>query len=611
MCQYCEFNIKKSLHNFFIYIPVQQQLEASIEQNWESIFDFKQTEREEQCIADIHDGLICRKINDTFPNTFNLSLVLNIDGAQVFKSSKKSLWPVQLYQNALNPRVRYIASNVIVAALYFGRNKPDPGKLLLPLIMELEAIQQAGGFQAKNPKSASEFVFMPFILHGTFDLPARAMCQGLKQYNGKNACGFCKHPGVLIETEIKNKSKPEIKKNSVYRYIRREVEEERRTHEDTLNALAKLNGGKIDVVDGFHKLSPLLGLTNFDMINGFCIDYLHCVLLGVMPRLVGYWLDSVNSRQPYYIKKKEILNRRILGIKPPSAINRKPRPIYDKEHYKGNEWRSLLLYYLRYSLPGILKPTYIQHFELLSAAIYKLSMKNIPLHEIDEAGNMLTKFANDFQSLYGKAKVTMNLHMLRHLSDAVRNCGPLWAQSMFAFEQSNGNLVKSVTSTTRVLNHITEHYILRHSLGTKTKVYRKEMSLCQKHEQISPSSEEIGVFRQYNISIDLSTFWKSIKINGELYTSEVYRSAKKSIDYCVQFEDNQIGHIIYYVSFNKVVYALTNVLSVIENSHHFQIVIPSNSILLHRVENIREKLIYMEIDSKRIVCKFPNNYEKT
>lgn len=300
-CQYCECNIEKTLQNFFAYIPLQQQLQESIGKNWESIFHYKQTERDEQYLTDIHDGLICQNMNEKFPHTFNLSLVLNIDGAQVFKSSRKSLWPVQLYQNYLHPRVRYIASNVIVTGLYFGSSKPDPNQLLFPLITELKTIQEAGGFQVKNPESAKNHTFMPFILHGVFDLPAKAMCQGLVQYNGRNACGYCHHPGVKIESKTKSGKKQVV---TMYRYVYRGVAEKPRTHEDTLKALQKLTRNKLFDCDGFRKVSPLIGLLGFDTINGFGIDYLHCVYLGVVPRLVGYWLDSKNSCEPYYIKKK-------------------------------------------------------------------------------------------------------------------------------------------------------------------------------------------------------------------------------------------------------------------------------------------------------------------
>lgn len=76
---------------------------------------------------------------------------------------------------------------------------------------------------------------------------------------------------------------------------------------------------------------------------------------------------------------------------------------------------------------------------------------------------MLVKFVNEFESLYGQKNVTMNIHLLRHLADAVLNSGPLWSHSMFAFEQSNGELVKSVKAYTKVLHQISEKYSISHS----------------------------------------------------------------------------------------------------------------------------------------------------
>lgn len=224
---------------------------------------------------------------------------------------------------------------------------------------------------------------------------------------------------------------------------------------------------------------------------------------------------------------------------------------------------------------------------------------------------MLFQFANDFEYLYGKHQVTMNLHLLRHLADTVRNSGPLWAQSIFAFEQSNGDLVRSVTSKSHVLNEITDHYILRNSLVMKTKDFRHKLDLCQKYKSFSPSSKEIELFKQHDIIIDLSTLWKSIKVNGESYTSKAYKATIKSIDYCVQFDDNQIGNIMYYVCFNGVVYALANMLDVIEKKHQFQLLKSTNLLLVRGVLNIREKLIFMKLGDQQIACRFPNNYEKT
>lgn len=86
---------------------------------------------------------------------------------------------------------------------------------------------------------------------------------------------------------------------------------------------------------------------------------------------------------------------------------------------------------------------YVHHFQLLSAGIYILLQSKIDTEQISVAERMLIQFADEFETLYGIDSVTMNIHLLRHMSTAVRNLGPLWAQSAFGFEANNGVLVKS------------------------------------------------------------------------------------------------------------------------------------------------------------------------
>lgn len=45
----------------------------------------------------------------------------------------------------------------------------------------------------------------------------------------------------------------------------------------------------------------------------------------------------------------------------------------------------------------------------------------------------------------------MNVHMLRHIPDCVRNWGPMWAYSCFSFESQNGHL-KKLYHGTRCMN---------------------------------------------------------------------------------------------------------------------------------------------------------------
>lgn len=66
----------------------------------------------------------------------------------------------------------------------------------------------------------------------------------------------------------------------------------------------------------------------------------------------------------------------------------------------------------------------------------------------------------DFQKLYEKSSVTMNVHLLRHFVHVVKNLGPLWSYSTFGFESKNGVLKNYVNGTGNVLSQVVKRFIL-------------------------------------------------------------------------------------------------------------------------------------------------------
>lgn len=338
---------------------------------------------------------------------------------------------------------------------------------------------------------------------------------------------------------------------------------------------------------------------------------MHCVLLGVVPKLVSLWYDTKNHGAAYYLNndKKKILDRRITSIKPPSVINRKPRTLKDKEKFKANEWRNLLLYYLRYSLGSILGNSYVEHFHLLSASVFILSKSNIHVDEVEKAGKMLEKFVKEFESLYGNQHVTMNVHLLRHIAVAIINSGPLWSQSMFAFEQSNGELVKGAKGYHHVLHQISEKYVMHCALPAEKKPI-EHLKFCNPF-QIKPSQTEKKLYVKYGIEFDERlTFYRSIRMLGEMYTSLAYKKTN-SIDYFILLKSKQMGRIRYFLKFNESNYVLVELFETIKENDHLQEIVSKQSIKLFDIEEIQEKLIYVELEKRMIVSNIPNNYEKT
>lgn len=58
-CDYCGSTIQKKSKNFFILIPLKQQLQESLEKNWISISSYQHSRTDNSFISDVKDGSIC------------------------------------------------------------------------------------------------------------------------------------------------------------------------------------------------------------------------------------------------------------------------------------------------------------------------------------------------------------------------------------------------------------------------------------------------------------------------------------------------------------------------------------------------------------------------
>lgn len=202
-----------------------------------------------------------------------------------------------------------------------------------------------------------------------------------------------------------------------------------------------------------------------DVINCFSIDYMHNVPLGIFKDMMTIWLGM--KRIPEHacgiskiksVESRKMFNKRVMSLKPPMTFCRKPRSIFDVSTFKASELLYCMFYYVRYALIGLLPTRVIKNFEKLYSAIYTLCKKTIKIDEIHDACKLLTEFADEFQEIYGPGAVTLNLHLLRHYFEMIMNCGPLWAYSLFGFENNIGQLKEYVVGTTDVLDQITHKY---------------------------------------------------------------------------------------------------------------------------------------------------------
>lgn len=429
-CIKCQniMTIDSKKNNFLVYFYLEHQICRILNRHFETIINYLNRDHSSGTLSDIDDGFLYKKIRtETPPSLFVLALTLNVDGANIFKSSRDSLWPVQSVLNCLPPAIRYLPENIIISTLHYARTQPYMTDLLYLLAKEIDYLNE----KLITIYKENEFYnFAPKLLLCACDLPARAKVQNMKGSNGKFGCPFCYHPGISIEN---------MRGRTTIRFIKHESTMKLRKHNETLEHAQtvvlkdSVAHGKDNSIHGIKGYSSMLLFDDFDTINSFPVDVMHGAGLGITKDLVEIWLGIKTIPAPpyqdYKIKSKqsrEILEKRIIDLKPTSVFKRNPRSIFEIAHFKASEMFNLLWYYLRYALVGLLPTRIVKHFEMFSAATYILCQKNLDIDEIKSACEMLRKFADEFELIYGRGAMTMNIHLLNHYYEVIMNCGPLW-----------------------------------------------------------------------------------------------------------------------------------------------------------------------------------------
>ena len=125
----------------------------------------------------------------------------------------------------------------------------------------------------------------------------------------------------------------------------------------------------------------------------------------------------------------------------------------------GAELRNWLLFFAIPVLYNILPVQFLSHLALLVTGVYIYSSQSISGQDFQLGQCLLQQFYLRFSDLYGNyihlhqlsivimqcyltgvKSTSMNIHLLSHLPECVRQWGPLWAYTCFHFENMNGYL---------------------------------------------------------------------------------------------------------------------------------------------------------------------------
>ena len=341
---------------------------------------------------DIHSG---EGFQTGHPGVF-----FNTDRISPFKSSRLTIWPIYLAFANLPPSIRTNKANLVTCAFWVGQNKPPMKIFLHPLKRLLSRLGRTG-----VALSATKTVRLQ-PLFGVLDLIAKAPALNMKQFNGANGCPVCLHPGIWERTRL---------------YLPG-CDYSLRTNESIVQDARRAERDQ-EIVNGIKGCSILSGVVN--LATGLPTDYMHCVLEGVMKRLLEVWVKG-HTLGCYIGRRLNEIDPQLLRHCPPHDFTRAPRSIKNhRKFWKASEFRNFLLYYSLPLLVDVLPPLYFHHFGLLVCAMHMLLQSQVSDTQIQAAQNMLDDFYLLLPELYGNKICVLNMHLLSHTAYFVRLWGPL------------------------------------------------------------------------------------------------------------------------------------------------------------------------------------------
>lgn len=359
-----------------------------------------------------------------------------IDGLSIARSTKDSFWIVMI--NIRKASAKRLIPKVI--GVYYGLKKmTDFNEFLWPFVQELLDVLDNGMVFNGN-------VLTPKILNFVLDAPARTSSKAVKAVNAYFGCDVCTIEGDYIH----------------HRMAFLDFDAPLRNDADF----------RARIYDDYHHCESVLEMLPIDMIDMFPLDYLHCVLLGVM-----LWILKFFRETPMTLSANDYIEigRRINKFKEtqPVEFQRKLRSFEDNlGSMKGTEFRQYLLYVGPILLRGIIEEEKVQNLLKLQIASTIFSHKRFSVYH-NEADTLMRMFVDEFAALYHPCHVTYVFHSLSHMKKFIDKYGHWDNFSTFEYESYNStvkNFLKSnVMPLTQVTNRIVEIYgAPQHNVGSKT-----------------------------------------------------------------------------------------------------------------------------------------------
>ncbi len=297
-----------------------------------------------------------------------------------------------------------------------GPNEPskDINTYLEPLVIEMEKLWNGTSITVNS----KPIVIRAAISCLAYDIPAARKVGGFVGHRGFRGCNIClksfpsQHFGDYPDYSGFKKSEWEPRSHALHVWFGRKhktakTEVQRKAIEHEYGA----------------RYSLLYELPYYKAIFFCIVDPMHCLFLAH---------DLISDQQFSLIQSGVNL------MKCPPDTGRIPYKIISKfAGLKADQWKSWTLYFSLFCLKDILPKNHFKCWKTFVSATKILCSKQVVEEKLLEAEKLVEEFCTKFEELYGKNNLTPNMHLAAHLTDCIRNHGPVYGFWLFAFERMN------------------------------------------------------------------------------------------------------------------------------------------------------------------------------
>jgi len=349
-----------------------------------------------------------------------IKLSFNVDGLPISASTNCSLWPILC--NIVGTQ------EVFAVGIYHGYSKPDCESVYLQEFEE----ELTGLLNDGLDIGGRHFVVRVdcFIC----DDPAKCFVLCMKGYTGFWSCTKCTQKGKMVKKRV---CFPETCTERTDESFFFQQEQGADFHHDT---------------------PSIISVPGVKPVSSFVLDPLHLLYLGVMKKLLLFWVFGertlkMGRRVCSDISSllKEIRRYRLI------EFARMPLSLEFCTRFIGTEFRIILLY-LGPVIFRLLKPQLYENFLVLHVAVRLLSSEEYCVEFNEYAGALIKNFVTNFKAIYGEEYVSHNIHGCVHIHKDVMNFGPLEKFSAFRFENFMQKLKKLVRKGEKPLQQVAKRY---------------------------------------------------------------------------------------------------------------------------------------------------------